>query len=296
MNEFEADKLGYKPPISSISATTTISLKASLSKQTIQFTSQKKTNAAQSLPIAVTTGTKFIKPKPKRKSGGGIAELAPHDSDAVDSELQASWISLQRKSKLYQEMAEIDEDPHSLVDFLRKSGENLEDELVQVTDELGRTRLMKKNLVDERGLSGFVKDGEGIGGYENEPFMSDDMRMQLERERWESDARSQLDAPLSLHYNPSQEIRTLGVGHYKFSQDADERRVQMEKIKELRQETVDEREKVGVKRKEKVKGVDKRRALLVQKTREMEEKKRQRMQQKEVMLGDVDLFLESLRK
>jgi hypothetical protein len=76
---------------------------------------------------------------------------------------------------------------------------------------------MKREVAEKKDLvrSGFVKASgteERQEGGESS-MMTDDMRMERERERWERDAQERKDKPLNLHYDTRNEIRTMGVGN-----------------------------------------------------------------------------------
>lgn len=56
---------------------------------------------------------------------------------------------------------------------------------------------------------------------------------------------SLVEDPLNLHYDAAQEVRAKGAGFYKFSGDEEERRRQMDALKNARDDTVRTREETG---------------------------------------------------
>jgi hypothetical protein len=121
---------------------------------------------AAPIPTAVTTGKRWV---PSQKKKNIVSTASKEEEDGIDQQLQASWIALQRKEREYNELKErvsdsdededTGEDSSRLVDFLRKhepGGELDETGFVEVVDELGRTRLMKRDVAEKKNL---VKSG-----------------------------------------------------------------------------------------------------------------------------------------
>lgn len=204
MASFEEDKLGYKPSLeSTISAASGIALKATLNKELANFQKEKAKAEDYSKIVAITTGKKFTKSKPKKSN---VSELPPEDQ--VDEELQASWISLQRKSALYAEMenSEADDD-NLLVDFLKKH--EYEEDLVEVVDELGRTRLVKKSVAESKSMMGFVKPGENTDETTGTSMMTADMLMERERQRWEKESQNEISSECFKSNSQSLQINIM---------------------------------------------------------------------------------------
>ncbi|OMJ17500.1 Coiled-coil domain-containing protein [Smittium culicis] len=63
------------------------------------------------------------------------------------------------------------------------------------------------------------------------------MQVELERQKWEEEAKSQITNS-SSHYNNISDTRNRGAGFYKFSQDESVRKQQQEDLDKLRAETV----------------------------------------------------------
>lgn len=68
------------------------------------------------------------------------------------------------------------------------------------------------------------------------------------------------------------------LGHYKFSQDETERKLQLDKIKNLRKETEVNRDRIQKGREKKTDKVHERRALVEKRTLEIREKKRRKLE------------------
>jgi Domain of unknown function (DUF4078) len=81
-----------------------------------------------------------------------------------------------------------------------------------------------------------------------------------------------------IHYDPTAEVRTRGVGHYTFSKDSEERKEQMESLNTARDET-------ELARSETQKANDTRRAKIEQRKKDIAEKKKKK---------EVDKFLDGL--
>jgi hypothetical protein len=101
---------------------------------------------------------------------------------------------------------------------------------MEIEDEFGRTRkILKKEFSSYEDMY-FLNEN-------NEPqLMSEDMRRERERLRWEKETLREIQMGPE-HYNQSGENRQLGVGFYKFSLDQEERARQMEELNRLRKET-----------------------------------------------------------
>lgn len=133
-----------------------------------------------------------------------------------------------------------------------------DDPWVEYVDEFGRTRVVRKSQVPKEptpyvlGYSSYIIWWLfiyfPISHYPTFPpprppvedtlptLLSDDMRRDLERQRWEREAEEEL-ARGPQHYDERREVRTKGVGFYRFSRDEDERTTQMNELKRLRNET-----------------------------------------------------------
>lgn len=115
-----------------------------------------------------------------------------------------------------------------------------EEEWVEYTDVFGRTReCMKKDLpaMLEKNKE-LTKDINEEDTLEQPDLLSEDVRRQIQRQKWES--VEEVNAlKKNLHYQDLlfDEARTHGAGFMKFSSDEKERQEQMDLLKELRRET-----------------------------------------------------------
>lgn len=100
--------------------------------------------------------------------------------------------------------------------------EDDEDPWVEYEDEFGRTRIVRRSELPQRSpLPEPYSDEEEEGGYS------------MQRPGYDgSGDRSDMN-----HYEADREIRTKGVGFYKFSRDEQDRQDQINKLNQLRQET-----------------------------------------------------------
>ncbi|KAI9102591.1 hypothetical protein DFS34DRAFT_609749 [Phlyctochytrium arcticum] len=243
-----------------VSSSSIVDLKAELFRKKEEFDKQKLRTGSTIRP----TSSKPIK-KPAKNIG--VEHRAKKDEQelaALDPSIESNWIALQRKAKLYDQLRkESDlgkdrEDPDSLVDFLQKSLEDKEkgnttpevrdvlgddedndDPWMEAIDEFGRTRIIRKSQASELGLK-FTKAGGGSVSEDTSDgpsLLSDDMRMEMEREEWERRMRE--EESKGTHFNSRSEIRTMGVGFYQFSQDEQQRKRQMDELKNIRDETLE---------------------------------------------------------
>ncbi|CAG8549975.1 6431_t:CDS:10 [Ambispora gerdemannii] len=220
-----------------ISSASVVDLKAELFKQKEEFKQQKA--AAGDQPISAASRLRGKKPGTWVRQNKGVGERAKRDQAFLDEvgepSLEASRIALEKKAKLY--------------DKLKKTGiedETLAEEILvdfdQYVDEFGRTRIARKSQVPKEPLPPLpsssnisLEDGD-----EYQPtMMSADMYMEQERLQWEKEALEELKNP--QHYDETKEIRTKGVGFYRFSKDEQERQEQMRALKEMRNETLQRR-------------------------------------------------------
>eukprot|EP00842_Homolaphlyctis_polyrhiza_P004814 jgi/Hompol1/5333/HPOL_001943-RA len=232
---------------------------------------QGNSNATSNGSAVVLTRIKNIAKVPKAK------DRSKKDEETLpvvaDPSLEASWVALQRKTKLYEQMrkqAGTDDDadnPDILVDFLRKTdtevGEEALDLLskaqkpeakwVQVFDEFGRARLVR-----ESEAIGFIRAGEGSQTSSGK-LESADMRREQERREWEEAVKEET---LNRHYDNNLERRAMGVGFYQFSHDEDKRKAQIEELKNMRKDTLLTRQQAQEVREKRKSRIQDRRALL----------------------------------
>ncbi|KNC98192.1 uncharacterized protein SPPG_06594 [Spizellomyces punctatus DAOM BR117] len=260
-----------------VNSSSVVDLKAELFRKKEEFEREKLRTGSSTLRAV---SNKPIKKPPKNK---GVEQRARQDEEEIQtlsSTLESSWVALQRKAKLYDKLVdeggtgEDEKDEEALVDFLQKSLTDSdlpapspdiedvgEDTWVEAVDEFGRTRIVRKDDVSKLGLR-FIKEGEAGGNGENEQgpsLVSDDMRREMEREQWEKEAR---EALASGHYDSRRENRTMGVGFYQFSQDDEERRKQMEELKDMRNETLESRTRAARMKDARKDKLDERKRLL----------------------------------
>ncbi|XP_060071646.1 coiled-coil domain-containing protein 174-like [Ylistrum balloti] len=143
---------------------------------------------------------------------------------------------------------------------------NKEEEWVDYTDAFGRTRTcMRKDLKDLR-----EKDRKTSDKRLNEmpTLLSEDMRREIQRQKWEDEAKANLNGP--VHYSNVQfdEIRNHGTGFFQFSKTEEDRQKEMETLGDIRQQTLDERS-----RRERLK--EKRKAMLDARLAKVKKRKQQ---------------------
>ncbi|KAF0427071.1 hypothetical protein F8M41_006119 [Gigaspora margarita] len=232
-----------------ISSASVIDLKAELFKQKEEF--QKQKASANNQPVSAALRRVAKKSGLWERQNKGVSERSQKDElEIIEAPtLEASRIAMERKAKLYDQLKKTGINDEKLaeeilVDFDRKALEHLsDDELdedktnvdndpwVEYTDEFGRTRMARKSQVpkEESSSQSTLLPGEGEG--------DDISAMEQERRQWEEAALEELKNGGPIHYDETKEIRTKGVGFYRFSKDELEREEQMRALKEMRLET-----------------------------------------------------------
>ncbi|KAK9447468.1 uncharacterized protein V1518DRAFT_376559 [Limtongia smithiae] len=156
---------------------------------------------------------------------------------AMDSALDVELISPVSGSSSEEEDSDQD-------DAATRDGDD--DEMVEYTDEFGRTRTVSKYLLSKYTVidEGAEKAAKALrpnnlirGDYiQHEAFKGDEDAMRAILERDDT-------IGLDVHFDADREIRTLGTGFYKFSKDKEERERQMSELKNMREETMQQAER-----------------------------------------------------
>lgn len=162
------------------------------------------------------------------------------------------------------------------------------DEWVEVTDEFGRTRIVKKQDVEPvpvqyfLNLCRFVQADDPSQAHHQPGLVSDDMRRDAERREWEESAKHE---PLNMHFNSKRERRNMGVGFYQLSQDQAVRDEQMKELLSIRNDTLTSRSKAEVLK-------EKRKARLAERKMILEDRARKRKEGGPVLAvtGGLDEF------
>ncbi|CAG8532865.1 5773_t:CDS:2 [Funneliformis mosseae] len=233
-----------------ISSTSVLDLKAELFKQKEEFEKQK--TAANNQTFSAVARKTAKKPDVWERQNKGVLERSNRDElEKIDAPtLEASRAAMERKAKLYDHLRKtgISDDrlaEEVLVDFDRKMWEQPSDEptedkgkdedpWVEYVDEFGRTRLARKSQVPK--IESPIA-GPTLPTVDDE-LISEETLLEQVRKRWEETAKAELDKGVGpIHYDETKEIRTKGVGFYRFSKDEEERQEQMRALKQLRLET-----------------------------------------------------------
>ncbi|KAK0742440.1 hypothetical protein B0T21DRAFT_409251 [Apiosordaria backusii] len=232
---------------------------------------------------------------------------SPTTTSEETAELARSRQRLESKSRLYAAMQRGDYlgKEYGLVDFDRKwaeqnpnsaqdedlssssDSEPEEEATIEYTDEYGRTRLLtpsQKAALDRAAAS--KVDLEKMAGrpvavpsdlifgdaVQTEAFNTTEQMEELARKRDRS-----ATPPPETHYDANWEIRTKGVGFYKFSQGGEERRKEMEGLERERERTEKEREEREREKQKRKEELERRRREIEARRREMGEKKAERL-------------------
>ncbi|XP_046847782.1 coiled-coil domain-containing protein 174-like [Xenia sp. Carnegie-2017] len=250
----------------SVNESSLVDLKAELYRKETQLKREKvKSTPAKKAPIWQK------KTKELKKKNGKANE--PVANDALSRELEKSRLKLEAKSALYDKLStgeievpsdEDDEQGRFLVDFQQKTfaksdnhdGKeessdmppavtNAGEEWVEYTDAFGRSKMcMKKDLeaMKEKDKQVKLKSTEDS----NKTLLSDDMRREIIRKKWEEEIEESLDQPIGpVHYQDLlfDEPRDHGVGYYQFSKVEEERQQQQAALNKLRTQTEEQRSK-----------------------------------------------------
>ncbi|KAK4166459.1 hypothetical protein QBC43DRAFT_313756 [Cladorrhinum sp. PSN259] len=170
-----------------------------------------------------------------------------------------------------------------------------EEALIEHTDDFGRTRFLTPSQIASLNRSALAsaslaeisarpsRPEEVIYGdaIQTSAFAQSEEMQTLAQKRDRS-----ATPPPDVHYDANHEIRTKGVGFYKFSRDAEGREKEMEALKSDREKTEEVRKKKREEEKEKrKKEIEKRRKEIESRRKEMGEKRAEKI---------ADEFLEGL--
>jgi len=305
--------------IKDVNAASAINLKAELLKQNEIFQKERK-KYGKSNQFIIRKPTKKPDAFLKKNKGIEIRKLKDkEDIKTAGSELEASWVSLQRKAKIYEEQLkkdvndlddeELDEysEKAPLVDFLNKKIENMEnlkqkldeenqeveDTWVEYVDEFGRTRLIRKSDMEKYNIKNFNNENDN-----KEKKVSELTKEQLKEEQ-EKHLKEELDEENrkrneETYFDAKMENRKMGTGYYQFSHNKEERLKQQEALEELRQSTSIQRQKAEHMKQARNQRIEERKRKLKER---MENVKRQRKiynEKKESVEKEAENLLKSL--
>nr|CAB3228282.1 coiled-coil domain-containing protein 174-like [Phallusia mammillata] len=268
-----------------------LNLKAELLKKKQDFEKEKnktdKTYITSKDKIVITK-----KPLPWNKKNSGVEKRNERDQELEEEQvdkLSKVQSILEAKAKMYDKMTSGNVIPDEetsqlfLVDFeqkaidswrkKREAGDNIskpevnvkvinevketindaKSQWVDYVDALGRTRTCLKE-----DLHKFQKMDEKLAPAEHQTstrdLMSDDMRREEERRKWEEEAQEEVEAgPVHFENVRFGEKRELGVGYYAFSQEAEKRKEQLQRLNKAREDTVKQKQaNLAKKQKEKI--------------------------------------------
>ncbi|XP_078000847.1 coiled-coil domain-containing protein 174-like [Glandiceps talaboti] len=285
-----------------INASSLVDLKAELFRKQEQFKKEKLENRN----VVKSKHSTTKKPSVWNKQNTGVEKRALKDKEeAIEAanSLAQSRSALEAKTALYDKMSKgemwPEDDEKYMVDFTQKiidkqdsvkrwrdepergDGEinnddippasNPDEEWVDYVDSLGRTRrCMKKDLSYLQQLDKDLTPGSRTDSAAQPELLSDDMRREMLRKKWEEDEEEAMKKPTGpVHYENvrHEEVRSHGVGYFGFSREETERKKQFEQLQMLRDETADQRV-----RREKLK--EKRKALLQTRLEKVKQRKK----------------------
>ncbi|KAJ8102292.1 hypothetical protein POJ06DRAFT_249291 [Lipomyces tetrasporus] len=240
---------GRKFPIT-ISSSSALGLSNELTILREKFDREKAAvGKTKHTPLA-TSGTRAswkVQDANKGVEARNARDLVRHAEEQVKGSDKYATTVLEKKARQYEaikkgrtkglnlvdSVLDVDLMPQDVSEY--DSEEPDDDELVEYTDEFGRSRMVSKYLVPKLLSDSDVKPqkpqnliyGDVI---QYNAFRGDEeaMRAILERDDTQD---------LMVHYDASKEIRTKGVGFYNFSNDETERNREMEALKNMREET-----------------------------------------------------------
>ena len=196
------------------------------------------------------------------KTNVGILKRNSEDLEKSRKEQMRIQMALEQKAEVYDKLKSgkyKDKDNVFLVNFDDDEAEEEieqdygdEDEWVDYTDALGRTRKchksdlieMKKRDVEQFGEEGITSKTEA-----EQTLLSEDMRRDFLRQKWEKEEEENM-RKTQLHYKDVlfDEARTHGASFYNFSRNESDRLSQMENLESLHNETVEARAKKDAKK------------------------------------------------
>ncbi|XP_053388314.1 coiled-coil domain-containing protein 174-like [Mercenaria mercenaria] len=146
----------------------------------------------------------------------------------------------ERKEKEEIERRELEEEQRQLAEPVPPP-ESEEEEWVDYVDAFGRSRrCLRKDLSDVQRQDETLQKKKRDKSEDIPNLMSADMRREMERQKWEKEEMEKMQEEKQgpIHYADVQhnEIRTHGVGFYKFDKEESVRQEQMEQLNKLRQE------------------------------------------------------------
>jgi hypothetical protein len=162
----------------------------------------------------------------------GVTERGLNDTKDTEGSRESN---LRRKQELYDQFKSgkvpknyNDNDLLLQVDYQSPSDES-EDDMIEVVDEFGRSRQIKRN---EYYNGPVERPKELIHGdiVQHEAVQLNSLN---------SPGKQNLEESEDVHYDSKWEVRDKGVGFYQFSQNEEERRRQMDELKHIRGETLE---------------------------------------------------------
>ncbi|OCT83334.1 hypothetical protein XELAEV_18025873mg [Xenopus laevis] len=280
-----------KKKLLEVTAASLVDLKAELFRKQEEFKQEKLSKDAG---ISLKPRADSKKPNIFSKQNAGVTVRSERDVEEKTEEentLDKSRKKLEEKALLYERMTKgdfPDEETEELylVDFTQKildkrkevqtlcqkekegggeeqdgisdppipAAQDPSEEWVDYVDSLGRSRrCMKKDLPHLLKMDQKLKGKSPAA--EEKTLLSDDMRREMQRQKWEQEEEESLKKPAGpMHYEDirEQEARQLGVGYFGFARDENARQKQMETLNMLRDQTEDQRlkrERLKTKRK-----------------------------------------------
>jgi len=300
--------------IKDVNVASALNLKAELLKQNEIFQQERRKYGKSSQSIIRKP---IKKPTVFSKKNKGIELRKLKDKESIQtagSELEASWISLQRKAKLYEEQLnkdideldddELDENSEKapLVDFLNKKIENIEnlkqkleednqeieDSWVEYVDEFGRTRLIRKSDMEKYNIKSHIDV--------NEKRITDLTKEQLKEEQ-EKHLKEEEDREKNeeTYFNAKMENRRMGTGYYQFSQNKEERLKQQEALEELRQTTSIQRQKAENLKRARNQRIEERKRKLKERMERTKKQQKLYNERRELVEKETSELLKSLK-
>lgn len=224
-------------------------LKAELQKKGLEFKA-KKQNRPETVPVNKKARVLESSKKPNLLPvKGSLKSVTAEKSKAEDDILEKSRLKLEEKSKLYDRIRYGDVDDVSpeilnniLVDFDRKDW-NEEKQMYDLPPreqaQIEKNSAKKRVYVDEFGRTRQIDEEQVALNHDSIDDLVTSLRPQ-DTEAFEDEIIR------DAHYDDSGEIRTKGVGFYRFSQNEADRQSQMNDLTALRQNTLESRTQLMV--------------------------------------------------
>ena len=249
----EADKETFNMATASKSLTSDSTSLVDLKAEVFRKTQEALYNKAHGRNKANVASQEKKKRDIWSKSNSMVLKRSAEDMEKEKKDRMRIQAALEEKAAIYDRLKRgkyRDKDQLFLVNFdededdMHNKDYGDEDEWVEYTDALGRSRKCHKSDLDEmrkRDMEEFGEEGTSLTEAQ-QSLLSEDMRRDILRQKWEREEEENLKKT-QLHYNDIlfDEARTHSAAFFKFSRNEADRVAQQDNLKSLHKETLEAR-------------------------------------------------------